>query len=163
MSKEIKNEIKNIGDDVMNQIHGGKLKMRSKLYFIIGSILTFVGLVASTVLSTFLVGLIRFSVRSHGPMGGYRLDQILSSFPWWAPILAIVGLVVGVWLLHQYDFSYKINFKVIIAGFILAIIVGGWIVDSIGLNDVLIRRGPMQGMMRQYMQDRSDWGGSWRN
>jgi hypothetical protein len=46
-----------------------------------------------------------------------------------------------------------VNFKVIIIGFILAVIVGGWIIDSVGLNDVLTRQGPMQGMMREYMHD----------
>ncbi len=137
----------------MDQIHDKKIKMRPRIYFVLGSILTFVGLVSSVVISIFLFGLMRFSLRSHGPMASYRLDQILSSFPWWAPILAIVGLVVGIWLLRKYEFSFKVNFKVIIIGFIFAVIVGGWIIDSIGLNDVLIRRGPMQGMMRQYMQE----------
>lgn len=142
----------------MDQIHEEKIKMRPKAYFIFGSILTFVGLVSSVVVSVFLVGLIRFSLRTHGPMASYRLDQLLSSFPWWAPVLAIVGLVAGIWLLRKYDFSFKVNFKVVIIGFILAVIVGGWIIDSVGLNDVLIRRGPMQGMMRQYMQDNNTAG-----
>jgi hypothetical protein len=146
-------ELKNITDNIMGQIHEEKIKMRPKAYFIAGSILTFVGLVSSVVVSVFLVGLIRFSLRSHGPMASYRLDQILSSFTWWAPVLAIVGLIAGIWLLRKYDFSFKVNLKIIIIGFILAVIVGGWVIDSIGLNDALIRRGPMQGMMRQYMQD----------
>jgi hypothetical protein len=61
--------------------------------------------------------------------------------------------MAGIWLLRKYDFSFKVNFRVVIVGFILAVIFGGWIIDSVGLNDVLIRRGPMQGIMRQYMQD----------
>ena len=143
----------------MDQIHEEKIMMRPKAYFILGSILTFVGLVSSVVISVFLVGLMRFSLRSHGPMASYRLDQILSSFPWWAPVLAIVGLITGIWLLRKYDFSFKLNFKMVIVGFILAIVVGGWIIDSIGLNDILIRRGPMQGIMRQYLQDNDIQGG----
>ena len=136
----------------MEQIHGGKIKMRPKLYFIAGSILTFVGLASSVVISVFFIGLIRFSLRSHGPMANYRFDQILSNFPWWALALAIIGLIVGICLLRKYDFSIKLNIKLTIIGFILAVIVGGWIVDSIGLNDILIRRGPMHGIMRQYLQ-----------
>ncbi len=127
--------------------------MRPRAYFIAGSALTFVGLVSSVVVSVFLVGLMRFSLRSHGPMAGYRIDQMLSSFPWWAPVLAIVGLIAGIWLLRKYDFSFKVNFKVVIIGFTLAVIAGGWVVDNIGLNDALIRRGPMQGVMRRYIQD----------
>jgi hypothetical protein len=152
-------ELKNITDNIMDQIHEEKIKMKPRVYFIAGSILTFLGLVSSVIVSVFLIGLIRFSLRSHGPMASYRLDQILSSFPWWAPVLAIVGLIAGIWLLRKYDFSFKINFKVVIVGFILAVIVGGWIIDSIGLNDFLIRRGPMQGIMRQYMQDNNIQGG----
>jgi hypothetical protein len=152
-------ELKNITNNIMDQIHEEKIKMKPRMYFIAGSILTFLGLVSSVVISVFLVGLIRFSLRSHGPMASYRLDQILSSFPWWTPVLAIVGLIAGIWLLRKYDFSFKINFKVVIIGFILAVIVGGWVIDSIGLNDVLIRRGPMHGIMRQYMQDNNIQGG----
>ncbi len=140
----------------MDQIHNEKIKMRPKIYFVIGSILTFVGLVSSVVFSVFLVGLTRFSLRSHGPMSNYKLDQIISNFPWWAPVLAIIGLIIGIQLLRRYDFSFKTNFKLIIVGFIFSIFVGGWIVDSIGLNDTLARRGPMRGMMRQYMQENYD-------
>jgi hypothetical protein len=146
-------ELKNITDNIMDQIHKEKIKMRPKAYFILGSIITFMGLVFSIVTSVFLFGLIRFTLRAHGPMASYRFDKILSSFPLWAPALAIVGLVVGVWLLRKYDFSFKLNFKLIVAGFILAVIAGGWIIDIIGLNDALSRRGPMKGMMRQYIQD----------
>lgn len=146
-------ELEKITKVVMDQIHEKKIKMHPKIYFAIGSLLTFVGLVSSIIVSVFIMGLIRFSLRSHGPMAGYRLDQILSSFPWWAPVLATAGLVAGIWLLRKYDFSYKIDFKIIILGFVLAVVVGGWIIDAIGLNDVLIRRGPMRGMMRWYLND----------
>lgn len=146
-------ELKNITDPIMSQIRDNKIRMRPRMYFIVGSILTFVGLISSVVVSVFFAGLIRFSLRSHGPMASYRLDQILSSFPWWALVLALGGLIAGIWLLRKYDFSFKLSFKLVIVGFILAIILGGWIVDSLGLNDVLLRRGPMQGMMRQYMLD----------
>lgn len=146
-------ELKNITDAVMNKIQKGDVKMRPRAYFIIGAILTFAGLVSSIVVAAFSVGLMRFSLRAHGPKGAYRLDQLIESFPWWAVILAIVGLGVGIWLIRRYDFSYKIDFKVIIAGFILAVMVGGLIIDMIGVNDALIRKGPLQRMMRHYSQE----------
>jgi uncharacterized membrane protein YjjP (DUF1212 family) len=160
--------VKNITDNIMDQIHNENIKMRPKMYFIAGSILTFVGLASSVIVSVFFVGLMRFSLRSHGPMASYRLEQILSSFPWWAPFFAIVGLVAGIWLLRKYDFAFKRNFKVLAIGFILAIIAGGWLVDSFGLNDALMRRGPMQGIMRQYLDDSDNergqgWGKNLRN
>ena len=150
-------ELKNITENVMNQIHQGKAKMKPKIYFILGSILTLIGLISSVVVSTFLVGLIRFSLRTHGPMGQYRFDQMISNFPWWTTILAILGLIIGIWLIRQYDFSYKKNPWIIIIGFILAIIIGGYIIDMTGLNDAMFQYGPMRGMMGNYMQNGQGW------
>ncbi len=153
----------------MGKIHEGKIKTRPKIYFILGSLLAFLGLVSSIVVSVFLLGLMRFLSRAHGPMGEYRLEQILLSFPWWAPVFAALGLISGIWLLRRYDFSYKIDFKIIIASFILAIISAGIFIDMTGLNDSWVRRGPMKGMMQKYLQEdgtqlNSGWGrrsGNW--
>jgi hypothetical protein len=146
-------ELKNITENVMNEIHQGKAKMKPKIYFIIGSILTFIGLISSIIFSTFLVGLTRFSLRTHGPMGEYRFDQMISNFPWWTVILAILGLIIGIYFIRQYDFSYKKNIWIIMTGFILAIIFAGYIVDMTGLNDSISRRGPMRELMRGYLQE----------
>ncbi|MDP2815415.1 MAG: hypothetical protein Q8O19_01915, partial [Rectinemataceae bacterium] len=160
-------ELKNITGSVMERIHQDKIKMRPRVYFVIGSLLTFIGLVLSILTSVFLIGLMRFSLRAHGPMGEYRLEELLSRFSWWGPICALLGLVIGIWLLRRYDFSYKINFKVMVAGFIAAIIVAGWVLDMTGLNDVLLRRGPTRGMMREYFQENStqpgQGGSGWKN
>ena len=146
-------DIKNITEEIMKKIDIGEIKMKPKWYFIMGSILTFIGLVSTMVVSTFSVGLIRFSLRSHGPMGQYKLDQMIADFPWWTLILAILSLILGIWFIHKYDFSYKIKPWLIIVGFILAIIVGGYIIDITGINDVMSRQGPMRGMMKNYIID----------
>ncbi|MCR4341989.1 MAG: hypothetical protein NUW01_19095, partial [Gemmatimonadaceae bacterium] len=146
-------ELEPITSAVMERIRSDKIQIRPKIYFIIGSLLTFVGLVSSVVCSVFFVGLIRFSLRAHGPMGAYRLDQLLSSFPWWALVSAVAGLILGTWLIRRYDFAWKFRLGAVIAGFILAVVAGGLIVDATGLNDLLARKGPFQGMMRPYMQN----------
>lgn len=146
-------ELNNITNAVMSKIREGKIKTRPKIYFILGSLLAFLGLVSSIVVSVFLFGLMRFLSRAHGPMGEYRLEQLLSSFPWWAPVFAVLGLISGIWLLRRYDFSYKIDFKIIIAGFILAIISAGVLIDMTGVNDTWVRRGPMKGMMQKYINE----------
>src|SRR3989338_8461131 len=103
-------ELKNITNNVMNQIRQGRIKMRPKVYFIIGSILTFLGSISAFLISIFLIGLTRFSLRTHWGRGAqYKLDQMLSDFPWWTVLLAILGLIIGIWLIRQYDFSYKKN------------------------------------------------------
>ncbi|MFA6421939.1 MAG: hypothetical protein WCV92_00845 [Candidatus Buchananbacteria bacterium] len=139
-----------ITNSVMDKIRQGKLKMRPKIYFVLGSIFAMIGLVASVIVSVFFISLTRFALRSHGPMGQLRLEQLLSSFPWWAPIIAIAGLVAGLWFLRRYDFWHKKRFLVVIAGFVAAILIAGWIIDLTGLDQIWLRHGPMQGIMRQY-------------
>lgn len=160
-------ELKGIAGAVMDRIHHDKIRMRPRVYFIVGSLLTFIGLVLSILTSVFLIGLIRFSLRAHGPMGEYRLEELLSHFSWWGPICALSGLVIGIWLLRRYDFSYKLNFKVMTIVFVAAIIVAGWVLDMTGLNDVLLKRGSAQGMMRQYLEENNtqphSWRGGWKN
>jgi hypothetical protein len=148
-------ELNNMSKTVMDKINHDKIKMHPKAYFVAGSALALMGLTASIIVSVFLIALLKFSLRTHGPMGGYRLDQILSSFPWWALIVAILGLVSGIWIIRRYDFSYKINFAAMVFGFIVAIIIGGLIMDATGLNDALFQRGPGQGVMRRYLQQRN--------
>ncbi|NCN99723.1 SoxR reducing system RseC family protein [Candidatus Falkowbacteria bacterium] len=142
-------DLKNIRDKVMGEIRHGDLQMRPKIYFIAGSILVFISLVLSVLSSVFLFSLARFSWRSHGPMEQYHWDQLVAAFPWWAVIFAVVGLIVGIWLVRKYDFSYKINFKIIIVGFIAATIIAAYLVDIIGFNDLFYRRGYMNGLYGQ--------------
>lgn len=136
MSKELNKTT----EEIMNKIHNRQIKMRPRLYFVLGYILTLGGLIFSLVSSVFFVGLIRFTLRSHGPMGQYRFEQLLSNFPWWALFLAIVGLVLGIWLLRRYDFSYKVNFKLLIISLIVSVLVTGFLVDMIGLNNFWAHR-----------------------
>lgn len=147
-------ELKNITENVMNQIHQGKVKMKPKIYFIIGSILTFLGSISAFVVSMFLVSLIRFSLRTHWGRGAqYKLNQMLSNFPWWIIIFTIISLAIGIWLIRKYDFSYKIKSWIIILGFILIIIISGFAIDLIGLNNKLLHRGPTKGIMNKYFQN----------
>ncbi len=148
-------ELEKVKDDVMEQIHKGKVKMKPRWYFIIGSILTLVGLVFSITTSVFFVGLLRFALRSHGMMREYKIDQMVTNFPWWTMALAILTFVLGIWLLKKYDFSYKINPWHIVVGLILAVAIAGWTIDVIGINDTLSKKGPMKNMMRGYMKEKT--------
>jgi hypothetical protein len=146
-------ELKNVTENVMNQIHQGKIKMKPKIYFIIGSILTFLGTASAFIVSMFLVGLIRFSLRPRlGPGAQYKLEQMLANFPWWIIIFTLVSLTIGIWLIRKYDFSYKTKPWIVVLAFILVIVIAGWTVDMVGLNDTLLRRGPMKEMMNGYFK-----------
>lgn len=142
-------EPKNIKEDVMSRIKGGKVKMRPKIYFVAGSVLTFLGLVFSVAVSVFLIGLTSFLLRSNGKMfGRNKMEYLQSIFPWWLPLLAVLGLVVGIILIRKYDFSYKIGLKKAAVIIILVAIASGWLIDALGFNDLLVQKGLMRGMRR---------------
>lgn len=141
-------EIENISSVVMDKINSGQIKMRPRIYFIIGSIFVIAGVVTSSLTAIFLISLMRFMLRTHGPMGQFRLEQLLSSFPLWVPIVAILALILGIMLLRQFDFSYKKNFWLLILGFLLAIFITGWVIDMSGLDNIWFKRGPMRGMIK---------------
>ena len=143
----------NIKKNVMEQIREGKVTMHSKMYFIAGSVFLFVGLIALFILSVFLINITFFVLKSHGPMGQYRLELLISSFPWWAPLFSILGITLGIWILKRYDFSYKKNFLLLVVLFIGAIVFAGWLIDITGVDNIWFKRGPMHRIMKRYIQE----------
>ena len=111
--------------------------------------LTVAGMVGFSIGAVFLTNLTLFLLRRHGPMGQWRLQQLVTSFPLWIPVLAVVGIVFGIWMLRKYDFSYKKNFWLIILGFILSVILAAVVIVQLGLNDIWSRQGPMRRFYQQ--------------
>lgn len=128
----------------MGRIQTEHIKMRPRWYFILGSLATFVGLVMSILASVFLLSFIKLSLRGAGKMAEYKMDMLLAHFSWWGPIIALASLLLGIWLLRQYEFSYKKNFVFIAVGFVLAIVAASFILDMTGLNEVMLQRGPFK-------------------
>jgi len=135
--------------EVMTKIKKGEITMKPKWYFVVGSLITGAGLVGASIGAIYLVNLTLFLLRKRGP-GLMKLELMLASFPWWVPILAITGIIVGIWLLKKYDFSYKKNFLLIIAAFIVSIVIAAWLIDYLGLNETWSRRGPMRRFYQQF-------------
>ena len=136
-----------LSDKIMTTIKEKELKMKPKWYFYLGSTLGFLGLLASVIISAFFISVISFTLRPHpGPGYPYRIQLIWSSFPWWAVIMAILGLTTGIVLLKKYDFSYQKNFWIILAGLVAAIIIASILMDQSGLTDLWTRKGPMRGI-----------------
>ena len=147
MSKK-KSQLK-LEKKVMSQVKTGKIVMKPKWYFVAGSLFLIGGLIALSAGTMFLVNLTTFALRSRGPMTSWRLQTMIENFPWWAPLLAILGIFLGVTFLKKYDFSYKKNFRLIVISFILSVLVAGFLVDKVGLNDHWARKEPM---MRFYQR-----------
>ncbi len=133
----------------MSRIKREHITMKPRWYFIVGSLAMVLGIIGLSVVSIFFVNIIVFSLRTHGPMGAIRYQQLLSSFPWWAPMLVVIGLGFGIWMLKKYDFSYRKNFLLVILGFITAVIISGILIDYLGINKFLLRQGQMRRFYQQ--------------
>lgn len=142
MSKKITFE-----ENIISKIKNEEIKMKPRWYFVLSSIMMFVSLVGLSMALIFLTNLVLFVVRRNGFFNIYKFQVILSSFPWWIPLVAVLGLITAVWLLKKYDFSYKNNFILIIVLFLSALFLSGVLLDEFGLNEYLSR-----GKMRGYYQ-----------
>ncbi len=132
---------------IIPQIKAEKIKMKPKWYFVLGSLLMFASLVGLSMGVVFLVNLGIFLIRRNGPLNTWKLQTILSTFPWWVPIIAVGGVILAIWLLKKYDLSYKKNFPLLIIVFVLSVLLAGLLLDRLGLNEYLSR-----GRMRRYYQ-----------
>lgn len=139
-----------ITGSVMDRIKKKEIRMKPHWYFLAGSILLVVGIAAALAISVFLVSLTVFSLRTHGPMVQLRLNQLLATFPWWAPLIALLGIGAGIGLLRRYDFSYRKNFLLIAGGLILVVVLVGWFIDYSGLDDFWMGGRMMRGIYQQY-------------
>lgn len=149
MSKTLKISSVDLEKTIMTKVKSNEISMKPKWYFVVGSLLAVVGLAGLSIGAVFLTNLTLFLLRSHGPMRQWRLQQLVTTFPLWIPILAIMGIVFGIWMLRKYDFSYKKNFWFIVLGFILSIILAAFVIDQVGLNDIWSRQGPMRRFYQQ--------------
>lgn len=141
---------RNIEDEVMNQVQSGRVAMKPRWYFVSGALLGYFGLVSLFIVAAFLVNILLFSLRIHGPMSQWRFEYMLGRLPWWLALFAIGSVTGAVYLLRRYDFSYRKNFRLIAVAFISSVILAGWIIDTSGLNDVWSRgEGPMRRFYRQ--------------
>ncbi|KKS93671.1 MAG: hypothetical protein UW68_C0032G0011 [Candidatus Collierbacteria bacterium GW2011_GWB1_44_6] len=133
-----------IEKSVMTKIKSNQITMKPRWYFVLGTIFSLVGLVSTGLVAVFLTNLTIFLLKQHGPNGQWRLQQILESFPLWIPLLAIVGIVGGIWLLKKFDFSYQKNFPLIVLVFITSILLAAFLLNYMGLDNLWMKQGPMR-------------------
>ena len=134
---------------VMEKVKSNQISMKPRWHFVLGSFFMLAGVIGLSVGAVFLTNLTLFLLRQHGPMGQWRLQLMLNSFPLWVPILAVLGILLGISLLKKYDFSYKKNFWLIVGGFIVSIVLTAILIDFLGLNNIWSRKGPMKRFYQQ--------------
>ncbi|MBU1033695.1 hypothetical protein KKI22_01965 [Patescibacteria group bacterium] len=147
--KTIKNKL-NLEKTVMTKITTGAINMKPRWFFVLGSISMILGLVSASIGAIFLMNLIFFLLRQHGPMGEWRLQLMTENFPWWILLFAVGGIVSGIYLLKKYDFSYKKNFSLIAGVFVIALILAAFLINLTGINDLWSRQGSMRRFYQRY-------------
>lgn len=139
----------NFEKTIMAKVKSNEISMKPRWYFVLGSLLMMAGFTSFTIGAVFLTNITLFLLRQHGPMGQWHLQTMLNNFPLWVPLLAVTGITLGILILKKYDFSYKENFWLISGGFIVSIVLAGFVLDYLGLNNSWLRQGPMRRFYRQ--------------
>ena len=150
MSPPMKDEIT---QQVMQRIKAEKIKMRPRIYFVMGSIFGVLGLTTAFISSAFMLSIFHLSLREGGRMHAYKLETLQEMFHWWIPVLAIVGLVTGIWLLRRYEFSYRTNFIWVALFFTLSVIFASATFLYSGAYGAILERGPMHGLVKPWQSE----------
>ncbi len=138
--------------EILKKIKSGEIKMKPKWFFLLGSVLSVVGLISSFVFTAFIINLIIFILKPHyGPNYPFQINLILKNFPWWLLVLSLISLISGIFFLKKFDFSYKKNSLFVFFIIVFSIIIGAIFFDRFGLNDLFIKRGPR--FMRQFFRN----------
>ncbi len=132
---------KNIKTNIINMIKKEEVVMRPAWVFYLGSLLSVIGLLISSALALLSIHLLRFRLTHPGIGAARKLDFIITSLPWYIPVLALVGLVGGYLLLKRYDFSYRKNLSLITIVIILGLIASSYLLDYLGFSSYMNKRG----------------------
>lgn len=116
----------------MGEIRSGRIRMRPRIYFIVTSLTLLTALASTVIVATYSIGLIHFMLRSHGPFGAIRWEQLRAEFPLWAIPVSLGSLIAGIFLLRRYDFSYKYHFSHIAMLFIAGVLLLGIVSSFFG-------------------------------
>ncbi|MFC1710165.1 hypothetical protein ACFL0F_00700 [Patescibacteria group bacterium] len=137
-----------ISDKVMKDIKADKVKMKPKVYFILGSVILGVSLAFLILFTSFFIHLLMYRVRVNTPQaflgfGRMGLTPFLLNFPWIQLGLVAGGLIIGLYLLKRYDFSYKRNIWVITLVVVTLLVSLTYLIDNFGLERKFVGVKPM--------------------
>lgn len=153
-----KKEAKDITSRVMAEIHEQNLRMRPRLYFVIGSALLGLGSAGLVLSAVFFTNLVLFHLRIQRPFGflafgsrGFR--PFLTSFPLLFLLLAVLAFFGGVKLIRKYDFSYRKGFWGTVIGLAVFVLSFGFLLDRTSLNERARQLKPLQPLYREQPLD----------
>lgn len=152
---------KDMTEKVMKEIEEKGIKMRPRVYFIVGSLLLGVGLAGAMILAVFFVNLAVFKFRVQAPLGflwlgRFGLRPFLQNTPWQAGLLALGGIAGGLFLLKKYDIAYRKNFLVLALSLIGLTVALGLVLSRAGFNERAGRARLMHSLYQHQFVGR-DW------
>lgn len=117
---------------IMNQIEKEHVEMKPKIYFVAGYALLGVGLAGAMLTSIMFSNLAFHRFRMHGVFA--------RPFPLIHLLLIILFILLGLKLLKKYEFSHKYSLWGLVITMITAVVLFGFLMDRLGVNERLSRR-----------------------
>lgn len=128
---------KKLTSSIIQRIKKDHLKIKPKWMFMLGTILSLLGLFASGVLTLFAIQLIKFRLTHPGFGATRKIAYLLSTLPLYVPILALASLLLGYYILKRFDFSYRQNRASIFVIILLSLIAGSHILSQLKIDEFL--------------------------
>ena len=136
MKKEVATDT---GQSVMTKIKSGQVRMRPRLFYVLVSFITGAIILLSSLLVSYLMTIVFFWVRiqtANTMAFGARvkLSEAVSSFPWWALILAGLLFALAVFLIRRQGQMYKHRLSTIVAILLAISLVLGMFLSILGIG-----------------------------
>jgi glucan phosphoethanolaminetransferase (alkaline phosphatase superfamily) len=126
-----KNKRTGMTSRVMRDIQAGKVKMRSRVYFLALSAVSIAASLAATFTIAYVASIIIFWFRiqtSDTMAYGARrnLSDAIAAFPWWLVVLAGVLLLLAVWLIRHYGRMYRYRTSAVLVIILMCSLIVGF-------------------------------------
>lgn len=136
-NNSIKSFLKNIEDR--------HVKMHSKSYFVVRTLLLLLGVLIFSLLILFIVSFVFFVLRQSGgwyaPAFGPRgFGLFLLTVPWILVVIALVFIAVLEYLVRRYSFGYRRSLMYTAIGVVVLALVGGFLIERTTVHHALFRQ-----------------------
>jgi len=150
-------------DAVMQKIEKESIKMKPKVYFVIGLLALILGFTIAILTGIFFTSIFIFLVKTNKfyqflLLGHLGARPFFLHFPWKVLIIGGISTAAGLYLIKKSNLAYKYKFSTVLTGLVAAIIVSGIILNRIGINRRMQNLPPMRGFYRQEVfKDDGHW------
>jgi len=150
--------LKSIGENVINKIKSGEIKMKPRIYFILRTVFWVSGVLLSFLFIIYLISFIVFSLRASGvwflPRFGLPAAGIfLKSLPWLLIVLALISIAALEIFTKHFTFVYRRPILYSLLGIILIVLAVGLFVGRTSFHPNLfwnMRDRPFSGVAPFY-------------